>query len=310
MTVLWIVVLVAAVGVTSLASHRAVGSALEVAEGFNVSPALIGVTILAIGTDLPEIATSLVSSATGHGDVNVGNAMGSAVTQVTLTMGLLCLAGTAMAASPYFVLRVGIATVFAIAMVRFLADDGFLSRADGAILLALWAVVTILLGRGELAPRAIVASGRSQRMRRRVGGTLGWLVVVGAAAFVIVESFLRITEALGVPEFIGSFLALSIGTSLPELFVDWTAIRRGASSMAIGDLFGSSLVDSTLAVGIGPAVFSVAVTSTLFAGTVLAAIGVLAATVVVARSTTYDRRVGVVLLAVYAAVQAITIVLT
>ncbi len=308
MIAVWMLVLVAAVGVTSVASRRAVGSAVRVSEAVNVSPAMVGLTVVAIGTDLPEIANSLVSSATGHGDVNVGDSMGSAVTQMTLTLAILCLAGGTITTNRNFVVAVGTATVFAAIVVRILVDDGELTRVDGGVLILLWLGGTVLLGQGERRPRQ--AFGR--RPRRGVGTelsvTIGWLAVVGLAAVAVVESFLRIAELLGVPEFIGSFLALSIGTSLPELFVDWTAIRRGASAMAVGDVFGSSFVDSTLSFGIGPAVFSAAVSPAVFTGTIVAGLGMMAATVIVARASRYDWRVSLGLFAVYALVQGAAIV--
>ena len=307
MIALWLSALVGAIVATSLASRRAVRSAERIADDLDVSPAMVGLTVVAIGTDLPEIANSLVASATGHGDVNVGDSMGSAVTQITLTLAILCFAGGQITANRNFVVAVGTATVFAAMFVRLLVDDGELSRIDGGILILLWLGGTVLLGQGERRPRERLDRSRRQSARADLIGALGWLAAVGLAAIVVVESFLRIAEMLGVPEFVGSFIALSIGTSLPELFVDWTAIRRGASSMAIGDVFGSSFVDSTLSVGIGPAVFSAAVSSAVFTGTVLAALGMLAATLIVARSSRFDWRVSVGLLAVYAAVQTATV---
>lgn len=304
---LWLSLLLVGILATSVASRRAVRSAVRVADVLKVSPAVVGLTVVAIGTDLPEIANSLVTSATDHGDVNVGDSLGSALTQMTLTLALLCLAagqtGRAIPTNRNFVVAVGTAAVFAAVVVRLLIDDGDLSRVDGLILIALWLGGTLLLGQGELRPRQAFGRDRTRGVGTELAGALGWLAGVGAGAVVVVESFLQIAEILGVPEFIGSFIALSIGTSLPELFVDWTAIRRGAASMAVGDIFGSSFVDATLSVGIGPAVFGVAVTSAAFTGTVLAAAGMLAATVIVARSTTLDWRVSVGLLAVYTFVQ-------
>jgi len=133
--------------------------------------------------------------------------------------------------------------------------------------------------------------------------TLGWLAAVGLFAVGVVESFLQLAERFGVPEFLGSFIVLSIGTSLPELFVDWNAIRNDASSMAVGDVFGSSFVDATLSVGIGPAVFATVVSTSVLPGVVLAAVGIVVATVVVARSKASDWRLGACLLALYGAIQ-------
>ncbi len=140
--------------------------------------------------------------------------------------------------------------------------------------------------------------------------TLGWLAIVGLMAIGVVESFLRLAETFGIPEFVGSFVALSIGTSLPELFVDLAAIRRGASSMAVGDVLGSSFVDSTLSIGIGPTFFPTVVTSAVFTGTTMVAVGVLLATLLTARSQRYDWRLSVPLLMVYGSIMFLIAVLS
>ncbi|MEQ9163912.1 MAG: hypothetical protein RLN74_14460, partial [Ilumatobacter fluminis] len=115
-----------------------------------------------------------------------------------------------------------------------------------------------------------------------VGTTLLWLAIVAGAATVVVYSFVELADRFGVPEFVASALVLSLGTSLPELVVDWTAVRRGAGMLAIGDLFGSSLVDATLAAGIGPLIRSISVSDTAIAGTIVIAVGCAAATLVAA----------------------------
>lgn len=302
MIVVWMVLLVVCIAGTAFASRRAVTAALRIADSIDISPAAVGLTVMAIGTDLPEIANSLVSTATGHGDVNVGDSMGSTVTQITLTLGLLCFIGGSITTDRNFVISVGTATFFAVVVVRVLAGDGSLTRTNGLTLVMLWIGGTALLGHGELPPRETL-SAPGGRLARDVMASLGWLGAVGLFAVGVVQAFLELAEAFGIPEFIGSFVALSVGTSLPELFVDWTAIRRGASSMAIGDVFGSSFVDATLSVGIGPAIFGSLVSDSVLTGTTLAAVGVLAATVVVARSKRYDWRLGVTLLVIYGAVQ-------
>lgn len=302
MVILWGLLLLLCLAGTSFASRRAVTSALRITDSIDISPAAVGLTVMAIGTDLPEIANSIVSSASGHGDVNVGDSMGSALTQITLTLGLLCIASGSITTNRNFVLAVGTATFFAIVTVRIFVEDGALTRMNGLVMILLWMGGTVLLGHGDLQPREVLTGPRG-RLAGDVAGALGWLAVVGLMAVGIVEAFLNIAEAFGVPEFIGSFIVLSIGTSLPELFVDLTAIRRGASSMAIGDIFGSSFVDATLSVGIGPAIFGSLVSSSVQTGTVLAAAGVLATTVVVARSERYDWRLAIPLFGIYLAVQ-------
>jgi len=192
----WIVALVGCVVATSLASRRAVTSALRVAEAVKISPAVVGLTVMSIGTDLPEIANSLVSTASGHGDVNVGDSMGSVITQITLTLGILCLAKGLTNADRNFVIGVGTATFFAAVTVRVLVDDGDLSRLDGAILIMLWLGGTALLGHGELRPREVFATG-NRAVAIDTAMALLWLAVVGILAIGVVESFLRLADIFG-----------------------------------------------------------------------------------------------------------------
>ncbi len=306
--IIWVGLLFLGLAGTSFASRRAVTSALKITDSLRVSPALVGVTVMAIGTDLPEIANSIVTSASGHGDINVGDSMGSVVTQVTLVLGLLCLGNRNITAEKNFVISVGLATLFASATVWILLRDGELSNFDGLILILCWIGGTSVLGHGELRPRQL-SDQSGHRIIVDLASTMMWLGVVGALAVGVIRSFLEISEQLGIPEFVGSFVALSIGTSLPELVVDWTAIRRGASSMAVGDVFGSSFVDATLSVGIGPMIFGASLSDNVATGVAVATIGVLAATILVARSSSYSRSLGIGLLVVYGVVQTSAAVL-
>ena len=138
--------------------------------------------------------------------------------------------------------------------------------------------------------------------------TLGWLLVVGAAATMVVESFIELSDRLGLPELIASAVVLSLGTSLPELVVDWTAIRRGAVALAIGDLFGSSLLDATLGLGIGPMLRSVTVSSSAATACLIAAMGVMAATVIAGSRPSHGRPSATLLFLVYGAATAALIV--
>lgn len=304
MLVVWAVVLVVCVVGTSFASRQAVTSALRITEASRLSPAFVGLTVMSIGTDLPEIANSLISSATNHGDVNVGDSMGSVLTQVTLVLGLLCIFGGKISAERNFIISVGLAGFSASVLVFVLVQDNELSHLDGIILILLWLGMTILLGNSEMKPSESLTDGTGA-LGADILKSLVWLGLVGAFAYGVVESFLQLAESFGIPEFVGSFVALSLGTSLPELAVDWTAIRRGASSMAVGDIFGSSFVDATLSIGAGPAVFGSMVSDDVRVGVAVAAVGVLLATAFTARARSFTWKLGLPLLGIYASGQLV-----
>jgi cation:H+ antiporter len=289
MIVVWTVTLLLGFGAAAFASRRAVDAALDVVDAFGVSAGLVGVSVMAIGTDLPEIATSIMAALSGHGDLVVGDATGSALTQVTLILALLLVAAgsidlraTDPDESPVAV-PVGLMCVGALLGLAVLLADGRLQRWNGAVLVAAWFASLWWMQRRE---RAVT---RSSMVPGEAGGaaarTVGWLGAVGIAASVTVRSFVEVTDAVGVPEFIASTIVLALGTSMPELVVDWTAIRRGVAALAIGDLFGSSLVDSTLSVGIGPMFAATDVSPEAVDGTLVIAVGMAVTTLIVATVT-------------------------
>jgi cation:H+ antiporter len=299
MIALWTAAFLAGLVAASLASRRSVTHALRAADASQMSSGFIGMTVMAIGTDLPEIANSIISAATGHGDLNVGDSAGSAVTQVTLVLGILCF-GARLTADRRTVAILGTLTAIALGAIGLLIRDGSFGRLDGTMLLLAWLVVVIAMT--SISGEQPVETVRPHQLGQHVARTGLWLVVVAVAATVVVQSFVAITESLGVPEVLAGAIVLALGTSLPELIVDWTAVRRGAAALALGDLFGSSFLDATLAIGIGPTITPTALSAAAAATCFVAAVGMLAATAITTWRSTLGRQTSVLLIGVYVAV--------
>lgn len=305
---LWMVAVLVGFGVSVSASTRAVAYASALAAVTRLPPFLIGITLLAVGTDLPEIANSIVASASGHGDINVGDSVGSAATQATLVLGLLPFLGGALATPGRRPFATGAFAAMALVLVAVLVADDFLSRGDGALLVGAWLTGSWatykLLDRSveediaDIEPEEKIAGLGPRGLALRTGVAL---LFVGAGASLAVAGAIQISEELGLSEFLISFFALSIGTSLPELVLGLTAARRGESALAVGDIIGSSFADATLSVGIGPLLFPVAVTSSQVIPAALAAAAALAAvTVMLIRVERHEHATGAFALGLYA----------
>ncbi|MBT8213352.1 MAG: hypothetical protein KJN71_09415, partial [Acidimicrobiia bacterium] len=143
--VLWITMIVTGLGLAIYASRRAVGHATALAGGSRVPPFFIGMVLLAVGTDLPEIANSIVASVSGHGDLNVGDGVGSAVTQMTLVLAILPLVGGAFIVGRARILAPGLLTAAAMLVLAGLLADGHFSRLDGVICVCLWLVASVIV---------------------------------------------------------------------------------------------------------------------------------------------------------------------
>jgi cation:H+ antiporter len=300
---LYLGLLVLGLGAALAASEIAVAYTRVLAVGLGAPPFVVGVVLVAVGTDLPELANSISSHLQDEGDVNVGDSVGSTLTQSTFVLGLFPLVAGAMAISRRQVGLVTTLTVGGLLLTTIFVADGHLGRSEGLALVVAWAAATVVtvkaLGGGAIDDPPLV---RHDGKLAQALVTLGALGLVGGGATLAVYSLVRLAERIGVPEFVLAFFGASVGTSLPEIFVDITALRRGAPGIALGDALGSSLVDSTLSIGIGPLVAPadvtarLAVVAALYTALAIATVGVL----LVARRR-HDRVSSSVLIGLYVA---------
>lgn len=298
MIVLWMLGVVVGLSFAIWASQHALDGAVLLGRALGLSPFIVGVTIVAVGTDLPEVANSIVASARGRGDLNVGNSIGSVVTQLTLVFGILSLVGR-LEASRRLIVTVGSLTTLSLLTGAVIFSDGHFGRADGALLVAFWIGGTFLIQRP--APDEDRQDQVAGPVAPLVAQTLGFLLLVGVGAALAVESFTRAAETLGAPEYVLSFFVLAAGTSLPELVIDARALRQNQGALAMGDVLGSSFVDATLSPGIGPLLFPTVLSAGVERGNVVAAAVVVAVAILLYRSPSPGGRTAIALVCLYLA---------
>lgn len=307
-SLLWIAAITIGLTVTIGGSRSAVTNATKLAAGTRLPPFFVGMTLLALGTDLPEIANSIVASYTNHGDINVGDSVGSAATQLTLVLGLLPFTGYAIPLGDRGSrLRRGQQTAAwltagALVAVGVAVLDDHLGRLDAVILIAAWiAGSRYVYAQTRTDPQLVLTEPHPHR-----GLLVGRLVIavaaIGFGATVAVTGITELAELWGVPELIVAFFGASIGTSLPEGIVAYTALRRGESALAIGDVLGSSFADATLSISMGPLLFPTIVDGRLaLTASVVTAGAAAIVALLFARGGEYRRYSGAILLLVYAA---------
>jgi len=247
--------------VMMVASRYSLRHAIGLSAVLKVPPFVIGFTLLAVGTDIPEIVSCLVAASMGQGDFVVGDAIGSVFTQGTFVLGLFPLiAASALPVTRRDALLLPGLTVAALLLGLWIVGDSSISRPDAMLLLAVWAAGSALVwnfGKAVVGPRATVDERRAAAVHA-LFALLG-LAIVGGAAMFFVKAVTAISDHLGVPAYLVSFFGASVGTSLPELVVELTALRRKQNAMALGDVLGSCFVDASLSMGVGPLFFPVVV---------------------------------------------------
>lgn len=286
--------------VALVGSNRAVAEARALATALGAPPFVVGVALVAVGTDLPEIANSIASHLQGQGDINVGGSIGSVPTQYTLILGVIPLLAGAFPVGRREVVVVGSLTVPGLVLSATLVADGWLGRLDGLFLVTTWAVLLLLAIR--ILPRQVDADPPFKERSHlvRIAVILVALALVGVGASLAVRSLVNLAELAGASEFLLAYFGAALATSAPELVVVATAASRGAYGIALGDALGASFVDSSLSIGAGPLVVGAPVTAhAAISGIAYALLATVAATALLAARGRHDRRSGVVLLALY-----------
>jgi len=127
-----------------------------------------------------------------------------------------------------------------------------------------------------------------------------YMAGIALGSYMVINSIIYLSKELFIPEYMISFFALAIGTSLPELVVDITSVRRKEYSLAIGDIIGSNVIDATLSIGIGPLITPTAISGELATVTgVWAFIVSLIAILAIGIMGKHDRKMGILFIALY-----------
>lgn len=213
-----------------------------------ISPLVIGLTVVALGTSAPELAVSLRAVSVGQADLTLGNVLGSNIANVLLILGLAALAAPLLVAPR--VLQREVPTMIGVSLLLWLlAADGSIGRLDGAlfvVLLGAFLTTTVVLGRrsdGEVAE----VSHRPERSRasvlRNLGLVVGGLILLVAGAQWLVDGAVTFARALGVSELVIGLTVVAVGTSLPEIATSVLASLRGEREIAVGNVVGSNILN-------------------------------------------------------------------
>jgi cation:H+ antiporter len=287
-----------------ISSETAVDNLIKIATIFGASLFTVGFIFSSIGSDLPEIFNSIFSSYLGHGDISVGDSFGSVNTQITLVLGLIPFFCRFCRLIPQRFAVVGITEVVILIISVFLVVDGNVTRLDGLFLILLWVLSIIIIrkfGEGKIAVEDSDEILRpSQDMKRIILLIVLGFVGISVGSLLVVDSVIEISTALGVSEYLISFFFLALGTSMPELIVAISAIRRRHFELAIGDIIGSCIVDATLAVGLGPLFFPIRVngSAVLLTG-IYAIVSSLVVVAVLSYRGVNDKKTGALFLLIY-----------
>ncbi|MCB0639185.1 MAG: calcium/sodium antiporter [Lewinella sp.] len=245
---LYIGIFIVSLGALLKASDWFVDSAEAIGLSLGVSPFIIGVTIVAFGTSLPELATSIASVYNGESEIVVGNVIGSNITNIALVLGLTAVVVREIDLE-YNIWHIDMPFLWGSAfMLWFILSDFEITIVESLIFLAGIAVFLTYSFKGNTPDE----SGEERpvaTVRHYVLLVLGGVLVYLGADYTI-YAITEISSQLGIAPKLIALSAVAIGTSLPEVIVSLSAARRGKASIAIGNVLGSNIFNTYVVMGV------------------------------------------------------------
>lgn len=240
-----------------------VRGASKLALRFGISPLVVGLTVVSLGTSAPELAVSVQSAMSNQADIAVGNVVGSNILNVLFILGLSALI-TPLIIDRQLIrqevpIMVGTCLILAV-----LAWDGSLSRIDGFILACLLVAYTAFLivqsrrqgasadpdAQGLTDP----GSGWNSKLPVQIAMIVAGLILLVLGAGWLVQAAVTFAKLLGVSEMVIALTIVAVGTSLPEVATSITAAIRGERDIAVGNVVGSNIFNILGVLGISSAV--------------------------------------------------------
>ena len=242
-------------------ADRFVEGSAATARHFGMPPLLIGMVVVGFGTSAPEMVVSALAAWQGKSGIALGNAYGSNITNIALILGVTALISPIAVHSQ--VLRKELPILTAVtALAAWQLSDGVITRADAALLLAVFAgLMAWTIWQGLRQQNDALGSEIEQELavhampvRRAVFCLALGLILLISSSRILVWGAVEIAEGLGVSDLIIGLTVVAVGTSLPELASSIIAARRGEHDIALGNILGSNLFNTLAVVGVAAAI--------------------------------------------------------
>lgn len=248
--------------ILSWSADRFVYGASALAKNLGVSPMMIGLTIVAMGSSAPEIVVSATASLGGSPNTAIGNAIGSNITNIALVLGVTALIKPLLVSSG--TLKREFPVLFFVCLVAaWFLHDGLFEFYEGVILLVMFGLV--LIGMGYLSFKVDKDDPLVDENEMEIPSNVStpvavlWviagLVMLPLSAHFLVESAVFIAKYFGISDLVIGLTIIAIGTSLPELAACVAGVLKGEDDLAMGNIIGSNIFNILAVLGM-PAVIA------------------------------------------------------
>jgi cation:H+ antiporter len=253
------------IGLLTIGAEALVRGAAGLAEHVGLSPLVIGLTVVAFGTSMPEVAVSLGSAWIGDGGVALGNALGSNIFNVLVVLGGAAVIRPLLVDRQLVRLDVPVMIGTSV-LILLLSLDGKLGTLDGVLLVVLGITYTVIVVRGgrewtgdapppaeppqEKRDEHALATGGAMTLPVQIGWIVAGLLLLVVGARLVVMGASTVAHALGVSDLVIGLTVVAAGTSLPELATSFVAAVRDQRDIAVGNVVGSNVFNALFVLGL------------------------------------------------------------
>ncbi len=231
-----------------------VNGASNIAKKFNISDMVIGLTVVSIGTSLPELFVSITSATKGYSDMAIGNIIGSNISNIFLILGVSAIIRPITFRKETILIELPMCFTISIIFMVICNVGQDVTRIEAIILLMLFVIfigyTVIMSKKGEknTTDKIEIEQSKSNLLKEIISVLIG-SILLKIGGDLTIDNAINVAKFFELSEKITSIAILSIGTSLPELVTSVSVALKGKSDIAIGNILGSNMFNMLLIIG-------------------------------------------------------------
>ena len=286
-------------------SDYLVDGSVSLAKFLKVPTLVIGLTVVAIATGIPEIAISITSSFKGSNEILLGNLLGSNMFNILFILGLLALIKPLyikreIIIKNYLFALLSCFVLFIISYDVYFGDSStnIITRSEGILLLCFAGIFLYSTILGAMNEKKM-KSKREKFTFKDVIKIIVGIILVGISADVIVESAINISASLRISEHIIGLTVIAVGTNLPELVTSVVAVRKGEMDIAVGNLVGTNIFNLFLMLGLAATINPIVIDTLSFIDIIILAIVSFIVYIFIQHKKDISRLEGIIMISLY-----------
>ncbi len=286
-------------------SNLLVEGSVNLAKFFKIPTLIIGLTVVAIATGVPEIAISISSSFKEANGILLGNLLGSNMFNILFILGLIALFKTVkvkkeIITKNYLFALLSCLVLFIVSYDVYFDNASFniITRTEGILLLLLAGVFLYSTVLATLSDKKMQLERQKFRFKDLIYIIVGF-VLIAISAEVIVNSSVNISRFLGISENIIGLTIIAVGTNLPELVTSIVAVKKGETDIAVGNLIGTNIYNIFLILGLSATINPILIEANAFIDIIILAITSLLVYIFINHKKDINRIEGIIMILLY-----------